>query len=307
MDNKTTPCKDLYEENLLKLLNDRDFITKQQIQYYPNSDKFAVIIDPRFDNIMEAVIRNFMHFMNPYGWNLIIMSHSKYESVIREKFPNCHFKPLDENMIYYKENDNNNVPNITIENYNNILLDKTFWTSLPEPAEHICIFQKDCIMFKMFQDYFYLNYDYSGANYYNQKHTGVYYGGIQGGFSLRKKSAMLECLDIDLGQMRTYRIEQYMKYLQRMNICDDSQNINVFKDMLKEPVSEDVVFTIACEMLYKMVPDKVHRTFLSIEADVNLTTCVFHGWQYEYHNLATATHFLDTSSLFGKYINNIAD
>ena len=76
-------------------------------------------------------------------------------------------------------------------------------------------------MFKMFQDYFYLNYDYSGANYYNEKHTGFYYGGIQGGFSLRKKSAMLECLDIDLEQMRTYRMEQYMKYLQRMKLYEE--------------------------------------------------------------------------------------
>ena len=150
---------DLYKENLLKLMDDSDFTTKQNIRYHKNSDKLSVIIDPRFDVIMEAVIRNFMHFMNPYGWNLLIMSHSKYESQIREKFPNCHFNPINEDMIYYNENDNNNVPNITIENYNNIMLDKSFWKSLPEPAQHVCIFQKDCIMFKMFQDYFYLNYD----------------------------------------------------------------------------------------------------------------------------------------------------
>jgi len=308
MEQSKSPCKDLYEENLLKLMDDSDFITKQQIIYQKNSDKLAIIIDPRFDVIMEAVIRNFMHFMNPYGWNLLIMSHSKYESTIREKFPNCLLKLIDEDMIYYNENDENNVPNISIENYNNIMLDKTFWTSMPEPAQHICIFQKDCIMFKMFQDYFYLNYDYSGANYYNEKHTGFYYGGIQGGFSLRKKSAMLECLDIDLKQMRTYRMEQYMKYLQRMKLYEELLDAKTaYNDMLQEPISEDVFFTIACEMLYKTVPDKVHRTFLSIEADVNRSTCVFHGWKYEYHDLATATHFLDTSSLFGKYINNIAD
>ena len=299
---------DLYKENLLKLMDDSDFTTKQNIRYHKNSDKLAVIIDPRFDVIMEAVIRNFMHFMNPYGWNLLIMSHSKYESQIREKFPNCHFNPINEDMIYYNENDNNNVPNITIENYNNIMLDKSFWKSLPEPAQHVCIFQKDCIMFKMFQDYFYLNYDYSGANYYNEKHTGFYYGGIQGGFSLRKKSAMLECLDIDLEQMRTYRIEQYMKHLQRLDNQHELHDTKTaYNNMLQEPISEDVFFTIACEMLYKTVPDKVHRTFLSIEADVNRNTCVFHGWQYEYHDLDTAAHFLDTSSLFGKYINNIAE
>ena len=125
---------DLYKENLLKLMDDSDFTTKQNIRYHKNSDKLAVIIDPRFDVIMEAVIRNFMHFMNPYGWNLLIMSHSKYESQIREKFPNCHFNPINEDMIYYNENDNNNVPNITISCWINL-------SGNPCPNQHnMCVF-----------------------------------------------------------------------------------------------------------------------------------------------------------------------
>ena len=31
MEQSKSPCKDLYEENLLKLMNDSEFITKQQI------------------------------------------------------------------------------------------------------------------------------------------------------------------------------------------------------------------------------------------------------------------------------------
>jgi hypothetical protein len=341
---------DLYRENLLKLVKDRDFTKRQRILSHNNSDKLAVIIDPRFDDIMEAVIRNFMHFMNPRGWNLLIVSHSKYENIIRDTFPTATLNLLDENMIYYNDDQ---IPNITIETYNRILLDKNFWKSLPAKAEHICIFQKDCIMFKMFQDYFILNYEFSGANYYNTKHIGFYYGGINGGFSLRRKSAMLECLEIDLSDINAYRLEQYKNYLKRTNFSEtftplniinrtpegrlgqcsratlpinqlnqkgifdarpDSnvhrckqENILAYEKILKEPIHEDVIYTIACEMLYKMVPDKAHRTFLSIESDVNLQTCVFHGWQYNYHSLDVATQLLQSSDLFGKYINNIAD
>jgi hypothetical protein len=305
---------ELYKENLLKLVQDVDFIKKQQILHHPRSDKLAIIIDPRFDDIMEAVIRNFMYFMNPHGWNLLIMSHSKYQSTIQEKFPNCKVCLLDEDIVHYDEN---HIPNISIDSYNHILLDKTFWTSLPEHAENICIFQKDCIMFKMFQDYHYLNFDFSGANYYNEKHLSMYYGGINGGFSLRKKTAMIQCLEIDMTKLNNYRIEQYTSHVQRLLAYSRETNPQVleawnekmenYKKIVEEPIHEDVFFTIACEMLYKLVMDKVHRTFLSIETDLNLDTCVFHGWQHNYHSLDAATHLLHNSSLFGKYINNIAD
>jgi hypothetical protein len=297
---------DLYRENLLKLVKDTDFTKRQHILSHNNSDKLAIIIDTRYDGIMEAVIRNFMHFMNPHGWNLLIVSHSKYENIIRDTFPTATLNLLDENMIYYNDDQ---IPNITIETYNRILLDKNFWKSLPAKAEHICIFQKDCIMFKMFQDYFILNYEFSGANYYNTKHTGFYYGGINGGFSLRRKSAMLECLEIDLSDINAHRLEQYKNYLKRTNFSETfkQENILAYEKILEEPIHEDVIYTIACEMLYKMVPDKAHRTFLSIESDVNLQTCVFHGWQYNYHSLDVATQLLQSSDLFGKYINNIAD
>ena len=297
---------DLYRENLLKLVKDTGFTKRQHILSHSNSDKLAIIIDPRFDDIMEAVIRNFMHFMNPHGWNLLIVSHSKYESIIRDKFPNATLNLLNENMIYYNEDQ---IPNLTIEKYNSILLDKQFWRSLPQKTEQICIFQKDCIMFKMFQDFFYLQYDFSGANYYNTKHIGFYYGGINGGFSLRKKSAMLECLEIDLSDINAYRLQQYKNYIKRSALSEEfkQEYINAYEKILAEPIHEDVIYTIACEMLYKMVPDKAHRTFLSIESDVNLQTCVFHGWQHNYHSLDVATQLLQSSDLFGKYINNIAD
>ena len=76
---------------LMTFLADREVIDKHPVYLYPESNKTAVILDPRYDQLMEAVIRNFMFFMNPVGWNLCIISHSGYESKIKKDFPNCRF------------------------------------------------------------------------------------------------------------------------------------------------------------------------------------------------------------------------
>jgi hypothetical protein len=47
--------------------------------------------------------------------------------------------------------------------------------------------------------------------------------------------------------------------------------------------TEDIYFSWACEYLRLKIPDPFHRSFLSIEADMNTETCVFHGWQHTYH------------------------
>ena len=120
--------------------------SKHQPQFYKNSNKIAVIVDPRYDDIMEAVIKNFMYYMGPKEWNLLIISSEKYEAQIRETFPYALFLKIDEKLIYYS----NNQPNINISTYNNIFLSQQFWNSIP--VEHIAIFQKDCVMFNMFNE-----------------------------------------------------------------------------------------------------------------------------------------------------------
>jgi hypothetical protein len=176
----------IYETVFLNLYNDHEFKKSQHIAYYPNSAKTAVIVDSRFNPLMESVIRNFMHFLSPHEWNLCIVSYSNYETQIKSIFPNCIFKEMDEKYIYFKDN----IPNITISSYNKMFLDANFWKELP--GEHFLFFQTDCIMYKMFDDSF-LDYDYCGANYYNEQ--SVFYGGLNGGCSLRKKKAMIDCIE----------------------------------------------------------------------------------------------------------------
>lgn len=278
----------LYHGILEQLVYDEDFVNNQKIHYHNNTEKVAVIIDPRFDKLMEAVIRNLMHFMNPHGWNLLIVSYSGYESEIQKLFPNCMFYKIPDDNIYM---DTNNIPNITIESYNNIMCDKDFWESIP--FNNIAIFQKDCIMFKMFDEYFSDYFDYSGANYYKENHMGYYYGGIQGGFSLRKKQAMIECLEkVSWEDINAYRVN----VIQRHPLIDNQT------DDIIDTINEDVFFTYACEILFKPVPDVIHRSFLAIEADKNINTCVYHGWTKSFHSNEFAITVLSHSDLFKRYL-----
>jgi hypothetical protein len=278
-----------YKSVINKLMNDKEFISGNVIKFHENSDKIAVIIDPRFDDYMEMVIRNFMHFMNPLGWNLLISSYSGYESIIKEKFPNCIFFPISDNLIYY---DSENKPNMHVSSYNDILLSIDFWNLIP--GKYITIFQKDCIMFRMFPDYFYTNYEYSGANFYNEKYTSFNYGGINGGFSIRNRDTMIECLQkVTWENIYEYRKNIKNKYQNEFKNIDNRMNI----------MNEDIFFTHACEILKKNVPNVIQRKSLAIEeCDMNISTCVYHGWDKGYHSIECAKLLLENSEFYKKYI-----
>lgn len=272
----------IYQKALLQNRKLQEYV----FEHKEGSNKLAIIIDPRYDVIMEAVIQNFMFFMNPCGWNLLIMSSNFYQKQIIQRFPKCLFRPIKSEMIHF---DPNGVPNISIDSYNKILLDVDFWKSLT--SEHICIFQKDCIMFKMFPEYF-LWYAFSGANWYT-KDISLFNEGVNGGFSIRNRQAMIECIE----KITFTEIEKY-----RQDALNNTSAIfrNIKRDFLMKPLkkNEDVFFTYACEMMNKLMPDVIHRSFLAIEAIFNPNTCVYHGLQYNYHNAHMATMMLLNSTLF---------
>ena len=153
---------------------------------HPELAKVAVIIEPRFDDTTEHVIYNFMHFLNPLGWNLLIISYSGYRQKIEQKCPYAFVLDIGDRHIVLDEN---GVPNISIDSYNTIMMDPELWENVP--GETSVIFQRDCIMFRDFSEHF-VFYDYAGSNYLSN--LAPLYGGINGGFSIRKRAAMLECL-----------------------------------------------------------------------------------------------------------------
>ncbi len=282
-----TTSGQIYETHLLKLLD----TTAIKIKHHPHTEKTAVIVDPRFTPLMEAVIYNFMFYMNPHGWNLLIYSAKEYQQQVKTKFPTAQFIPIPQKYIHYPEP---STPNMTITAYNNLFLDPEFWHSLP--TKHITIFQTDCIMFKMFDPYFETIYAYSGANYYNPAHISFYYGGINGGFSIRNRDIMLECLKkITWDKINDYRVAKIQE-LQELHPHTHPQ----YKEehAILNSMNEDIFFTHACEMLLKPVPDYFHRMFLAVETDPNENTAVYHGWNKNYHTTAMAYNMLEKSTLF---------
>jgi hypothetical protein len=268
------PSGEIYKKVLQAIGEDPAYDKTTQIHYWTNSGRGAIIIDPRYDTIMKGAIRNFMYYMNPHGWNLIVMSCSAHKKKIQKDFPNCQFIAFDDSIV--TKNAETNEYNISIADYNRLLKNVDFWKKMPEK---VVVFQKDCFMYKMFPDYFAEHYDYAGANFYN--HPSPMYGGINGGFSLRKRNTMIECIE----QVRLTN-EHISELDKRMN--------------------EDVFFTHACEHLHKLVPDKIARTFLAIEIDMNTETCAYHGWHHNYHSSEFAVYMLCKSAFAYPYLRKIA-
>lgn len=242
-------------------------------------DKIALIVEPRFDLICEAVIQNFMHFLNPLGWNLCIISYSGFHERIAAKYDYAHIFDIGAKHISFNDRGE---PNINIESYNAILMDIELWKRLP--CEHVLVFQRDCIMFNVFSQHF-LEYHFAGANYYNN--AAPLYGGINGGFSLRRRATMVECLEkITWADIEKYRSERKYSAIHLQPL--DKKN-------------EDVFFTHACEILCKMVPDILNRTFLALETDFNPSASVYHGWDKGFLPINAIQTLLKSSPYFEKH------
>ena len=246
---------------------------------HANYQKVAIIVEPRFDDITKYVIYNFMHFLNPLGWNLLIISYSGYHSIIQKQYPFAFVYNIGDCHIFF---DSSNNPNITIDSYNMIFMDPDLWRNIP--GKTALIFQRDCIMFRPFPEYF-LFYDYAGSNYLDN--LAPLYGGINGGFSLRKREVMLECLE----KINWEKIEEYRS----------SREYSKSRDSPLSNKNEDVFFTHACEILCKTVPDIYCRTFLCIENDFNSQTSVHHGWNKGYTSIYNLLLLLNSSPLFSKF------
>ena len=246
---------------------------------HADSNKVAILVEPRFDEITKYVIYNFMHFLNPLGFNLLIIGYSGHHQEIEQQYPYAFVYDIGDRHIFF---DSSNKPNITIDAYNTIFMDPELWRNVP--GEIALIFQRDCIMFRNFSEHFLL-YDYAGSNYLSN--LAPLYGGINGGFSIRKCATMLECLE----KITWEKIDEYRA----------SREYSDCKENLILRRNEDVFFTHACEILCKTVPDIYCRTFLCIENDFNPLASVHHGWNKGYISVDSLNHLLQSSPLFSRF------
>jgi hypothetical protein len=270
----------IYEQTLYKFCE--KIRATQTINYYENADKIALIIDPRYDYLMEAVIRQHMYFLNHEGWNLMIVSHSMYRDKIKADFPNCIFAEISEGIIYYK----NDKPNITIDGYNKMFLSPHFWLSIP--AENVLVFQKDCFMYKMFSSEF-IDYDFVGArSVLYIENDGTQRLIYNGGLSLRKKSAMMDCLE----KMSFQHIYDIIEPI----INDIKTPVNLYKK------NEDIFFSFACKILNKKIPDMHLMPAFSVESEFNMETSFHHGWNKNYHSREQILDILSSNNVYKDFV-----
>jgi hypothetical protein len=235
---------------------------------HPHSDKAAVIVEPRSTHpMLEPVIRNAMSALGA-GWNLHVFTHDIH--YVRSLFPNCEFTITRLSL-----------PSITPNDYSRLLMQHGFWETIQ--SEHIVIFQTD-VVFLRHLPLKYTVYDYAGANYYNPNHVSPRTGGIQGGFSVRKRSAMLECLSrVNLLQACAY-------------LGGVAAETNF--------IPEDVYFTIACDLLKKHVLDQGLRRFLAIETENYDEPVAFHGFRYPYFPIQQCYELVQKSPLLCRYLKH---
>jgi hypothetical protein len=159
------------------------FYIKQLEDFISESKYTAVIVEPREHPALLFVLNNILENLSD-EWNVLIFHGNKnieyLNNIIDTKLHNYKDKI---NLI------NLNVDNLTISEYNNLLTSESFYTQIP--TETFLIFQTDSMISEKNKDNInkFLEFDYVGAPWSDSEQNSNV---GNGGFSLRKKSKMIE-------------------------------------------------------------------------------------------------------------------
>lgn len=138
-----------------------------------SSNKAMVIVETRPNFWLPWVIANAVRVV---GWDLYVFGTDEVLEYISAVLIN---------VDYHKVL----IPRMNIQGYSRMLMSNAFWNAIQ--AEHILIFQTDCVLVRPIPDEL-LKWDYLGAVCgLLDERTFV----INGGLSLRRKSAMLKAID----------------------------------------------------------------------------------------------------------------
>jgi hypothetical protein len=291
-----------------------------EIKNSPNNTKTAVIIESRNHILFKYIVYNIMFNLGS-EWNLHIFCGYDNYYYIKDIFPNVKITLLP----FY---------NFSVDIYDFICLNNFFWNSID--TEDILIFQTDTYLVDNMNDILLNNYVYLGAPHRNV-HGNISYltpnnFGLNGGLSLRKKYAMLQCInnikgsDIDKYRLikgmditiRTpinyydinynFILSKFKGYdninINASNICDIATSI--FNTDL---IFEDVYYSHAIEMLGYPIPNNYIARHFVIQEDVYgkiYNVRGVHGWDKPYLNLDFHKEILKkyTFKLINKVNNN---
>jgi len=145
----------------------------------------AVIIEPRCHNALSFVLENVATCLSD-DWGIIICHGTLNKEFVKKIVKRL---PTSKEIILHPLS----CENLTINMYNLLLTSKSFYDIIP--TETFLIFQTDSMIFPRFKHLIhdFMEYDYVGAPWdYTLEKNSV----GNGGFSLRKKSKMLEILNL---------------------------------------------------------------------------------------------------------------
>lgn len=173
-------------------------------------NKVAVIVEPRDHIVLQDLLIWMVHLLAPYGWHFIVYHGNK----------NKHIVPLQDVI----ELRNLGKDNLTIDEYNAMCKSIPFWQSIP--YENILIFQTDSVILDANLDRF-LPYDYVGAPWRDGivQAYGLTSCVGNGGLSLRRRSAMINCIAATQRRMVTLRKSHYYEDMYFSNNPQYKMNI----------------------------------------------------------------------------------
>ena len=220
----------------------------------------AVIVEPRRHPALRVVIANH-RAMLPANWGIELWTAEGLQAWATAELSDIRGVAVRTLPV----------ANLDQTTYSVLLRCPAFWASLA--AEWILVFQTDTVMFRPLTEEAlarWTRYDYTGANYYNPAETyaaagGAVVGGIQGGFSLRRRATMLRCL----AEVSWARIDAARAAAGAPAIRADRR-------------FEDIYFTHACALLGVPLPPIAERREFSIEAEFYVAPVAHHGWNRPY-------------------------
>jgi len=157
-----------------------------------NEQYTAIIIEPRKHRALEFVLKNALKNLDN-RWNIIVF-HGNLNKEYVENIVKNNLKEYSARIKLH----NLNVDDLSFYTYSATMLDKKFYDNIP--TEHFLVFQTDSLIISKNKDkiYDFLKYDYVGSPWNfpeGELHHNLDKQIGNGGFSLRKKSKMLEIID----------------------------------------------------------------------------------------------------------------
>ena len=192
-------------------------IKDKPLTFQKNSNYGTVIIEDRCLPHLECLIRNTI-IKTPNNWNHSIVCTQKNYGAISKLCKNIHedIKVVPISIRVLSQN-----------TYNNMLLSKWFWNKLD--SENLLIYQQDSFLFREGIEEFY-EYDYIGAPWLKEQ-TDNLYGVGNGGFSFRKKSKMLECLN-KINPKNLQLSQDTLNYMKNCDLENPPEDVYFSKTMI---------------------------------------------------------------------------